>query len=62
MSGTLFLVQFKQSGIQIRSLALRYTPQSRCEVMKHIHRLWNFDVYMEQVNDEGELIEHCLPC
>lgn len=53
-----------------RSLTLRYTPQNRAplaksrrEVMKHIHRLWSFDVYMEQVNDEGnvELIERCPP-
>lgn len=31
--------------------------------MKHIHRLWSFDVYMEQVNDGGniELIERCPP-
>lgn len=53
-----------------RSLTVRYTPQNRAplaksrrEVMKHIHRLWSFDVYMEQVNDEGnvELIERCPP-
>lgn len=53
-----------------RSLTLRYTPQNRAplaksrrEVMKHIHRLWNFDVYMEQINEEGhvELLERCPP-
>ncbi|MGL4958530.1 MAG: hypothetical protein ACRC49_05930, partial [Plesiomonas sp.] len=37
--------------------------KSRKEVMKHIYRLWGFDVYLEEVNAEGkaELIERCPP-
>ena len=51
-----------------RSLTLRYVPQkkvslaeSRTEVMKHIHRLWGFDVLLEQENEDGsvELLERC---
>ncbi|WP_029686812.1 SpoVR family protein [Tatumella saanichensis] len=53
-----------------RSLTLRYVPHNRAtladsrrEVMKHIHRLWGFDVILEQVNDEGstEILERCPP-
>ena len=51
-----------------RSLTLRYIPQSRApldksrrEVMKHVHRLWGFDVILEQQNEDGsvELLERC---
>ena len=51
-----------------RSLTLRYVPHNRApldkgrrEVLKHLHRLWGFDVYLEQVNEEGnvELLERC---
>ncbi len=51
-----------------RSLTLRYKPQkrvsladTRTEVMKHIHRLWGFDVLLEQENEDGsvELLERC---
>jgi spore cortex formation protein SpoVR/YcgB (stage V sporulation) len=53
-----------------RSLTLRYIPQdrapldkSRREVMKHVHRLWGFDVFIEQLNEDGsvELLERCPP-
>ncbi|USD39317.1 SpoVR family protein [Ferrimonas sp. SCSIO 43195] len=51
-----------------RSLTLRYLPQSRApladskdEVMKHLHRLWGFDVYLEEERDNGstEVIGRC---
>ncbi|MDN5969593.1 MAG: SpoVR family protein [Enterobacterales bacterium] len=51
-----------------RSLTLRYVPHNRApldkgrrEVLKHLHRLWGFDVYLEQLNDDGnvELLERC---
>ena len=45
-----------------RSLTLRYVPQhgiplagSKDEVMKHLHRLWKFDVTLEQISDDGEI-------
>ncbi len=53
-----------------RSLTLRYVPQNRTpldkdrrEVLKHVHRLWGFDVYLEQQNEDGtiELLERCPP-
>ncbi|WP_294906399.1 SpoVR family protein [Tatumella sp. UBA2305] len=53
-----------------RSLTLRYIPQnrasladSRTEVMKHVHRLWGFDVKLEQLNDDGsvDILERCPP-
>ncbi|ATA24076.1 SpoVR family protein [Brenneria goodwinii] len=53
-----------------RSLTLRYIPHNRApldksshEVMKHVHRLWGFEVFMEQVNEDGgvELLERCPP-
>ncbi|NMH59530.1 SpoVR family protein [Alteromonas ponticola] len=52
-----------------RSLTLRYIPQrniplaeSKDEVMRHLHRLWKFDVKLEQENDDGEIevIAECL--
>ncbi|ABV37057.1 SpoVR family protein [Shewanella sediminis HAW-EB3] len=43
-----------------RSLTLRYVPtnriplaKSRHEVVKHLHRLWGFDVRLEEFNEEG---------
>ncbi|MDA9555942.1 SpoVR family protein [Vibrio sp.] len=43
-----------------RSLTLQYVPHndipldSSCsEVLKHLHRLWGFDVILEQKNDDG---------
>ncbi|MGS0675577.1 SpoVR family protein [Shewanella sp. 30m-9] len=44
-----------------RSLTLRYIPSARIplagtcqEVVKHLHRLWGFDVKLEQYNDESK--------
>jgi spore cortex formation protein SpoVR/YcgB (stage V sporulation) len=51
-----------------RSLTLRYIPHNRApldkgrkEVLKHVHRLWGFDVLLEQQNEDGsvELLERC---
>lgn len=51
-----------------RSLTLRYIPQrdiplanSKDEVMRHLHRLWKFDVILEQetLDDEAEVIAAC---
>jgi spore cortex formation protein SpoVR/YcgB (stage V sporulation) len=53
-----------------RSLTLRYVPNSRTpldksrrEVLKHVHRLWGFDIHLEQLNDDGstELLDRCPP-
>ena len=53
-----------------RSLTLRYIPQNRAslgenrsEVMKHVHRLWGFDVKLEQLNEDGsvDMLERCPP-
>lgn len=45
-----------------RALTLRYIPNrgiplanSRNEVLKHLHRLWKFDVVLEQMDDDGEI-------
>ncbi len=45
-----------------RSLTLRYVPHnsiplatSRHEVLRHLHRLWGFDVKLEQLNDDGTI-------
>ena len=45
-----------------RSLTLRYIPSNRVpladsshEVLKHLHRLWGFDVSLEQKDDNGTL-------
>jgi spore cortex formation protein SpoVR/YcgB (stage V sporulation) len=51
-----------------RALTLRYIPQQRIplaantgEVMKHLHRLWGFEVILEQFKPDGssELIARC---
>ncbi|KUM52941.1 SpoVR family protein [Rheinheimera sp. EpRS3] len=51
-----------------RSLTLHYVPQSRIplagtmpHVLKHLHRLWGFTVYLEQQNVDGstELLHSC---
>ncbi len=51
-----------------RSLTLRYIPHhgipladSKEEVMRHLHRLWKFDVRLEQVddNDDVRVISEC---
>jgi len=47
-----------------RSLTLRYYPQegkplasSKTEVLKHLHHLWKFDVYLEQENADGTVLK-----
>ncbi|XNM44307.1 hypothetical protein ACLK10_06550 [Escherichia coli] len=32
-------------------------------MLKHVHRLWGFDVMLEQQNEDGgvELLERCTP-
>lgn len=47
-----------------RALTLRYLPQnhiplaeSRNEVIKHLFRLWKFDVVLEEVNENNEVTE-----
>ena len=51
-----------------RSLTLRYIPHnniqlgdSKTEVLKHLHYLWQFNVEIVQENKEGidEIIERC---
>ena len=51
-----------------RGLTLRYVPhnsiplaESRHEVMKHLHRLWGFNVRLEQMDDDGK-ITHLASC
>lgn len=52
-----------------RSLHLRYIPQDRVplneetdEVLKHIHRLWGFDVHLSAVDGDETVAEyHCPP-
>ncbi|GGA94157.1 SpoVR family protein [Agarivorans gilvus] len=47
-----------------RSLTLRYIPhqgiplaKSKHQVIKHLHRLWGFDVILEQVDEQGGVRE-----
>lgn len=47
-----------------RSLTLRYVPvnhiplaDSHAEVLKHLHRLWGFDVSLEQECEDGSVVE-----
>ena len=51
-----------------RSITLRYTPQNGIpldktadEVLKHLHRLWGFDIKLEQLgaDDKPELLMQC---
>ena len=63
----------RREGVDLRgdrSLTLRYIPHNRApldkgrkEVLKHVHRLWGFDVMLEQQNEDGsvELLERCPP-
>lgn len=52
-----------------RSLTLRHLAQNNIplgdstdEVLKHIHRLWGFDVHLHSVNEEGSKTSfHCPP-
>ncbi|GGO74241.1 SpoVR family protein [Bowmanella pacifica] len=51
-----------------RALTLRYVPHNRIpladsnkEVMKHLHRLWGFDVKLETEDEQGDILQlaHC---
>ncbi|QSX42318.1 SpoVR family protein [Shewanella cyperi] len=53
-----------------RSLTLRYVPHNHiplsnnhAEVLKHLHRLWGFDISLEQQEEDGTIKElsHCPP-
>jgi len=53
-----------------RSLTLRYVPHNHiplsgnhAEVLKHMHRLWGFDISLEQQEEDGTVKElsHCPP-
>lgn len=52
-----------------RSLTLRHTmhnrhplePEAAQEVLKHIARLWGFEVHLESVNEQGE-VKHSYNC
>ena len=46
-----------------RSLTLRYVPhndiplgESKEEVLKHIYRLWGFDIYIEELKENGDTV------
>lgn len=70
-------LSYREPNIQVwnvdvrgdRSLTLRHIPVDRVplddgasEVLKHIHRLWGFDVHLESVDDDGVSAEyHCPP-
>lgn len=70
-------LSMKEPNIQVwdvdirgdRSLNLRHIPQDRVplgedtpEVLKHIHRLWGFDVHLYSVDGEETVAEyHCPP-
>ncbi|WP_328188033.1 SpoVR family protein [Marinobacter sp. OP 3.4] len=70
-------LSYREPNIQVwnvdvrgdRSLTLRHIPVDRVplgddasEVLKHVHRLWGFDVHLESV-DEGTVVAeyHCPP-
>ncbi|MFE8070851.1 SpoVR family protein [Marinobacteraceae bacterium S3BR75-40.1] len=70
-------LSYREPNIQVwnvdvrgdRSLTLRHIPVDRVplddeaeEVLRHVHRLWGFDVHLESVED-GELLDeyHCPP-
>jgi spore cortex formation protein SpoVR/YcgB (stage V sporulation) len=45
-----------------RSLTLRFIPNKRVpladnfqHVLKHVHRLWGFNVQLEQLNEDGSV-------
>ncbi|PAV26620.1 SpoVR family protein [Tamilnaduibacter salinus] len=70
-------LSYREPNIQVwnvnlrgdRSLTLRHTPQDRIplgestqEVLRHVHRLWGFDVHLESVEDGTVVGEyHCPP-
>ena len=46
-----------------RTLTLRHVPHNRVplaetsgEVLKHLHRLWGFDVRLESIDADGEIV------
>ena len=70
-------LSYREPNIQVwnvdvrgdRSLTLRHIPVDRVplgketdEVLRHVHRLWGFDVHLESV-DDGTVVEdhHCPP-
>ncbi|MGM0570862.1 SpoVR family protein [Marinobacter sp.] len=71
-------LSYREPNIQVwnvdvrgdRSLTLRHIPVDRVplggedaeEVLRHVHRLWGFDVHLESV-DEGTVVDeyHCPP-
>ena len=70
-------LSYREPNIQVwnvdvrgdRSLTLRHIPVDRVplgketdEVLRHVHRLWGFDVHLESVED-GTVVEdhHCPP-
>ncbi|MFW5824712.1 MAG: SpoVR family protein, partial [Marinobacter sp.] len=70
-------LSYREPNIQVwnvdvrgdRSLTLRHIPVDRVplgddasEVLKHVHRLWGFDVHLQSV-DDGTVVEqyHCPP-
>lgn len=70
-------LSMKEPNIQVwsvdasgdRSLTLRHIPNNRVplgkdtdEVLKHVHRLWGFDVHLFSVDNEQTMAEyHCPP-
>ncbi|WP_166253874.1 SpoVR family protein [Marinobacter salicampi] len=70
-------LSFREPNLQVwnvnvrgdRSLTLRHIPVNGIpmgaatgEVLRHVHRLWGFDVHLETVDDEGVKGEfHCPP-
>lgn len=70
-------LSYREPNIQVwnvdvrgdRSLILRHVPVDRvplgnetAEVLRHVHRLWGFDVHLESVDDSATIQEyHCPP-
>lgn len=70
-------LSYREPNIQVwnvdvrgdRSLTLRHIPVDRVplgedadEVLRHVHRLWGFDVHLESVDDDTLVAEyHCPP-
>ena len=70
-------LSYREPNIQVwnvdvrgdRSLTLRHVPVDRVplgddadEVLRHVHRLWGFDVHLESVDDDTVVEEfHCPP-
>ncbi|MFC4259174.1 SpoVR family protein [Marinobacter lacisalsi] len=69
-------LSYREPNIQVwnvdvrgdRSLTLRHIPVDRVplgddadEVLRHVHRLWGFDVHLESVDDGTVVAEHHCP-